>query len=165
MDFKSFKKSLKEASEVVLLNETSMRSIAQNATALKPGLLILALSCLLESFGHYFFPSPGIIVYRPDLFTVLWTASKSFLFALVALYLVGYVVQEFFRGHIKMDEFVRVMLFGFLIGFIDIVPSLDIISKIWIVVILLTVLRKLAKLDWDAVGILALIMFAVSLVL
>lgn len=158
MDYKSY---LKQAGEVVMLSESAMQRVAITKEFLKPGMVILAISSLAGAFGLYFFPYGGIVVYRPDLLTSLWVAARGFIIALVALYVVGYVLQEFFKAKLSMEGFVKIMSFGSLIKVIDIVPRLGVISSVWLLVILLVTLRKIAKLAWPESAVLILVMIGI----
>lgn len=159
------KKYLKEAGEIVLLNETTMKNVADDKETLFEGFLILSLSVFLGALGYYFFPNPGIVVYRPDFFTVIKNTIETTIISLIAFYAVGYVLQEFFKSKLNMEGFVKIMCFSSLIGFINILPKLSPISFIWTLVILVVVSRKIARLDWPETAVLFLIMFGIRFLL
>lgn len=159
------KKYFKDAGEIVLLNELTMRKIVDDRNALYDGFLILTISGFLGAIGYYFFPNPGIVVYRPDFFTVIKNTVETTVISLVTFYAVGYLLQEFFKSRLKMEGFVKIMCFSSLIGFIDILPKLSSLSMVWGLVILLTVLRKIAKLDWPETAVVALVMVGIGFVL
>ncbi len=162
MDYKSY---LKQASEVVMLNEVTMHEVAIEKDSLKPGLMILALSTLAGAFGLYFFPYGGIVIYRPDIWTTLWVAARGFIVSLVGLYVVGYALQEFFKAKLTMEGFVKIMSFGSLIMVINILPRLYFISALWALVILVMALRKIAKLDWPETAVLLLVVVGIRFLL
>ena len=159
------KKYFKDAGEIVLLNDGSMRKIGDDEAALYEGFLILAISAFLGAFGYYLFPNPGIVIYRPDFFTVIKDTIETTLISLATFYAVGYVLQEFFKSRLNMQGFVKIMCFASLIGFIDILPKLSPISVIWGLIILLVVLRKIAKLEWPETAVLFLVMLGVGFLL
>ena len=159
------KKYFKEAGEIVLLNDAAMRKVADDKEALYPGFLILAISVFLGALGYYFFPNPGIVVYRPDFFTVIKNTIEMFVISVITFYAVGYVLQEFFKSKLNMEGFVKIMCFSSLIGFIDILPKLSPLSGIWGLVIVLATCRKIAKLDWPETAVLFLVMLGVGFLL
>lgn len=159
------KKYLKDAGEIVLLNDLTMRKIIDDREALYEGFLILAISVFLGALGYFFFPNPGIVVYRPDFFTVIKNTIETMVISLITFYAVGFLLQEFFKSRLKMEGFVKIMCFGSLIGFIDILPKLSTISQVWSLVILLAVLRKLSKLDWPETAVVTLLMFGIGFLL
>lgn len=159
MDYQIY---LKQAGEIVMLNENAMQKVAMEKDFLKPGLMILAISSLAGALGLYFFPYGGVVIYRPDLMSTLWVAVRSLIIAVVGLYVVGYVLQEFFKAKLTMEGFVKIMSFGSLIRVIDVIPRLSFISALWALVILLVTLRKIAKLDWPEVAVLFLVMVGIG---
>ncbi len=159
------KKYFKEAGEIVLLNDTVMRQVADDKEALYEGFFILTLSVFLGSLGYFLFPNPGIVVYRPDFFTVIKNTIETTIISLISFYAVGYVLQEFFKSKLNMNGFVHIMCFASLIRFIDILPKLSPISAIWGLVILLATSRKVAKLDWPETAVLFLVMMGVGFLL
>lgn len=159
------KKYLRYAFDIVLMNEQAMRSVADDKDAYKPALIILGTSAVIKSLGSFFFPVRGIVVYRPGFLDVVGESITTFVILLLSFYLCGYFVQEFFKGKIGMEAFVKVMSFGTAIGFIGILPKLNIIAGIWGFLIFLAVLRRLAQIEWEAVAVLVLIIVFAGLVI
>lgn len=149
------KDEFKDAFEVVKLNVAKMQEISQRIDATKPALLFIILSSLVTTLGLVIFSLATIetaIGGFGDL-TVFLVASGWILAIIlpiveliVYIWLLSFIAEKIFNGRAYFDQFFRVMGYGSVIRLINVVPSLQIISSVWFLVITWYALRRLYRL-------------------
>ena len=88
------KKYFKDAGEIVLLNELTMRKIADDRDALYDGFLILTISGFLGAIGYYFFLILELW-FIALIFPVIKNTIETTVISLVTFYAVGYLYRNF----------------------------------------------------------------------
>ena len=153
-----FQKVFKDALDIVFLKELKMNEVAQDKNALIPALSIVGLVAVVCALGSYVFPMHiGFITYRPDIMFMVEQAVITFVVSVGLLYLMGYLAERFFASKLPMESFVKVMGYGNIVSVLGFISSLSIVSGVWGLVILWTVLTKVAKMEPKNVVILIVI--------
>lgn len=146
----TFNRSLK----VVLLDEATITKVAKDIDALTPAIVITGLFAMISSLGFMLFP-PNIIpmfaYYRPSILTTLLSALSTFALLMATFFTLGFLLEKLFPSKLDRNGFVKVMGHGLLVGFVSIIPTLALLGWLWVFVILVFVLRNLAKLDLGAI--------------
>lgn len=157
----NFKKELSRAVKIAKLDIHAMHSVAQDKEATGPALTMIVLASMAGAIGSFAFPVRyGPVVYRPTLFEAFSHALIGFVLVLGLIYGLHLLADHFFKGQNSFESFLRVMGYGYVIGFLNVFPVLTLVVAIWMVVILIKSLVEVKKLTAEH----AVISFVIAVV-
>jgi hypothetical protein len=141
-------KSLKQAWDILLLKDVAMQAVAKDSSALPVSLGIFAGATVLSKLGTLLIPySTGMIVYRPSFVDFLVSSVLGIGVGIAMLFLTGLLAERLFHSKLSTEATVRVLGHASLITALGFYQPLNIISGIWYLVVLCTVLTRLGKLQ------------------
>ncbi len=151
-------KTFSQAFEIVKLKEPAMQTVAKDAKALQPALIITVLGAIIGGLGSYFFPTTlGLVTYQPDVSGVVVSMVTSALITILGLFLTGFLAERVFHSKLNMHGYVKVMGHANILSFLAIYPYLGIVSLVWTFVVFCYVLSKLGKLGVGSIILLILL--------
>ena len=153
-----FQKSLKQAWEILTLKEPTMHAVAKDPEALTPALLMVGLGSLGTAVGMMRFPSVvGEVYYSLGWGDAVAQAALATIFGVAVLYITGYFAEKVFHSKLDMNGYVRVIGYASLVNVLGILPALSMVSWIWGLVVMCTLLSRLGKMQAGQIFLLILI--------
>ncbi len=152
-------KTLSQAFEIIKLKEPAMQTVAKDANALQPALIIIVLGSIIGGLGSYFFPSSlGMVTYQPDIGGLVISMLTAALLSIFGLFLTGFLAERVFHSKLNTQGYVKVMGYANILSFLAIYPYLAIVSGIWTFVVFCYVLSKVGKLGAGSIILLILLL-------
>ncbi len=138
--------------EILKLNKVRIEAVAAREAE---GITMALVYLIIGSFGA---PLGGAILgytilgttFRTPILSALIGGVIASVMAAAVLYVSHLVAVRMFKGKAKLDQYVRVMGYAYIInvvGFLTVVPFLGAIAGIWLLVINYIVLTTVHKLD------------------
>jgi len=149
------KKEFMNAIEILKLNEKKMEEVANNKSATVPALIFIAVGIIAMNLGMYFM-WPGWL--RPEMSYLLISVVYNLVGAIVGIFAIDFVANQFFKGKGNFGQLLRVMGYTYIsmIPYIlvAVVPTLTsiigIVVGIWMLVVffrMMGVIKKLSALN------------------
>jgi hypothetical protein len=132
---------IKTAIQVALFKHKDMHHVASDKHKTPYAYYIIIIAALLGLIGQQFF-----LPFKPSFGMGIGMAVVQIIMTVIGIYVLSIIAKSIFKGHAKHDEFFRVLAYGMIITWLNLIPMLGFIAAIWGLILLFVILKVIHKL-------------------
>ncbi|EKD92618.1 MAG: hypothetical protein ACD_28C00386G0008 [uncultured bacterium] len=147
-DWNMAKQEFRRALDVARFHPDAMDFVARHASLNRNAAIFIALASLAGAVGSLLFPlREGRVSYSPTIVEALFNAGMAVLLIGLVLFLLNGIAERVFRAPSDFGSFFRVVGYGYVVGFLNVVPALRVLTSLWVIVLIIQVLMRVKRLS------------------